>query len=92
MNREYALSLQSENFRMIKYRSVHYVHNLIWNRMKFLLKAAFYPAKLIDGKEMYDRKAYRALSRPLAHLLDAIDGRFARKTGANILAVYEKGP
>lgn len=90
MNLPYMRSLEMCNFSLAKYRSVHTVHNLVWNKLKYALKAAYYPMKLIDHMEMYDRPTYRRLSTLIMRILDKLDSPITRATASNILAVYHK--
>ena len=85
--RERVQWLESENFPCVHFRYVHWVHNLIWNRLKFVLKALNYPFKMLDKTSLYDRRLYRWIAPKIGNILDHFDT--SRKPG-NAFFVFKR--
>jgi len=80
-NRDRVQFLESPMFPCVHFRYVHCVHNLVWNRLKFVLKALNYPFRKLDGKSIYERRLYAWMAPRLTRLLDRLD-RDAKKGNA----------
>ena len=83
-NRNRVQWLESENFPCIYFRYVHGLHNLVWNRLKYVLKAINYPMRKLDGKSIYARKWYAWIQPGLIRVLNKYD------RGGNAFFVMEK--
>ena len=86
--RERVQWLESEDFPCIRFKYVHWVHNLVWNRLKFVLKAINFPFRKLDGKSLYSRKLYVLIQPYIIRTLDYFD-RFTRKPG-NAFFIFRK--
>ncbi len=87
--RERVALLELPEFPCVYFSYVHAFYNLVWNRLKFVLKAFNLPFRKIDGKSIYERSLYRALLRPTVRLFDRIDFAMNRRRG-NALFVMKK--
>jgi len=79
--------LETPLFPCVHFRYVHRAHDLIWNRLKFVLKALNYPLRRIDGRSIYERKWYAWMRPRLTRLLDRLD-RDAKR--GNAFFIMEK--
>ena len=87
-NRSRVALLESPGFPCVYFQNVHRAHNLVWNRMKYVLKALNFPFSFIDGRDLYERKIYRALQPRAIAALDALDRHMIGH--GNALFVFER--
>jgi SAM-dependent methyltransferase len=87
-SRERVMFLENTGMSCIYYRHIHAAHNMIWNRLKIILKALNYLPRKIDGISLYDRKLYRKAMPRMLKALDWLD-RDTRGKG-NAMFVMKK--
>ena len=92
-NRSRVLMLESIRFPCIYYRQVHFIYNLVWNRLKYVIKALNYPYstlhKLFTGRKSPYYERFWWNRDALIRLFNKADERFTRNSG-NALFVLQR--
>jgi SAM-dependent methyltransferase len=88
-NRDSVYGMEYASFPIIQFKYVHWFYNRWWLKIKYALKAFNYPFRLIDGKSIYSRLWYIALSALLEPWLEKHDRKYTRKPG-NAFFVFRR--
>ena len=88
-SRERVALLEKPDFPCVYFIYVHFIHSLVWNRLKYVLKALNYPFRKIDDRSIYQRWWYAPLAKYITTLLNSLDRKFTRKPG-NAFFVFKK--
>jgi ubiquinone/menaquinone biosynthesis C-methylase UbiE len=81
--------LELPEFPCVYFSFVHRFYNLVWNRLKFVLKAFNYPIRLVDKRSLYERSLYRKILPAMMRAFDYFDYRMNSSSG-NALFVFKK--